>query len=288
MNLIENIASQHLGKSTHYQSNYDPSLLVAIPRELNREDLGITSHLPFVGYDVWHAYEVSFLTDKGLPVNGMLKIILPSDSPTHVESKSLKLYLNSFNMMSLGANTVDAIELFLLQVRTDLSQLMQVTIEVYFYQQPMDENAFIQYQPLSQLIDLEHIDFKENTAGLSAKTQPHTLQFSTNLLRSNCRVTNQPDWGDVFIHYQGHKTLDLVRYAQFIVSMRSMNHFHEEICEYIYTELLRVLEPAELMVCCLYTRRGGIDINPIRATDARLIPSIFTDANAYQSKTMRQ
>lgn len=288
MSLIDDIASQHLGKSTHYQSSYNPNLLVAIPRELNREGLGIKDHLPFIGYDVWHAYEVSFLTDKGLPVNGVLKIILPADSVTHVESKSLKLYLNSFNMMSLGLTSIEAIEKFLSHVRKDLSQLMEIPIQAYFYTQLSTQNVFRDYLPLSEIIDLENIEFKEASTKLSVVNGSKRLQFSTNLLRSNCRVTNQPDWGDVFIHYQSNKILDLASFAHFIVSMRSMNHFHEEICEYIYTELMSALEPDELMVCCLYTRRGGIDINPIRASHTHLIPNIFTDANTCQAKMMRQ
>lgn len=287
MKAIESIASQHLGKTSQYTSEYNPQLLVAIPRQLNREGLGISTPLSFVGYDIWHGYEVSFLTDKGLPVNGVIKLVLNADSETHVESKSLKLYLNSFNMTKLGANSQQAIQYFETLVTTDLSELIGSPVQVYFHQHLNAIDAFIAYEPIEKIIDLEMIDFSHD-AKLITTNSPSTLAFSTNLLRSNCRVTNQPDWGDIYVYYEADVTLDLESFARFVVAMRSMNHFHEEICEYIYAELLRILEPQQLMVCCLYTRRGGIDINPIRATHSSLIPAILTSAEIFQLKTMRQ
>jgi 7-cyano-7-deazaguanine reductase len=296
------IAGKHLGKvgGEGYKDTYDPELLVEIPRYLNREAYGIDdNNLPFVGGDVWNAYEVSAITTKGLPVVGMLKIYYPADSKLHVESKSIKLYLNSFNMTQMGDTDHECIAILKDRVKRDLSDLLQTKVEVeMFTSDHTPSYAFKGYAPLDALVDLNAIEF---TSYHSDATQLETeevdddfeigeIKVQSNLLRSNCRVTNQPDWGDVFIHIKPKAGVvpNLESLAKYIVSHRQVSHFHEEIVEMIFMHLMKAYSPEELMVCAMYTRRGGLDINPIRATHSHLIPGFFTDINCRMAKTLRQ
>ena len=290
---VVKIAGKHLGQvgGAGYSDTYDPSLLVEIPRYLNREAYGIDDNdLPFVGGDVWNAYEVSAITTKGLPVVGMLKIWYPADSKLHVESKSIKLYLNSFNMTQLGETDHECIKLLKERVKKDLSNLLQTKVQVeMFTSEHSPSYAFKGYAPLDALVDLNKIEFTSyhsdatqlQAEEVSEDFEIGEIKIQSNLLRSNCRVTNQPDWGDVFVP-------DLESLAKYIVSHRQVSHFHEEICEMIYMHLKEAYNPAELMVACLYTRRGGLDINPIRASHKKLIPGFFTDITCRMAKTLRQ
>lgn len=299
---VISIASKHLGKvgGEGYKDTYDPSLLVEIPRYLNREAYGIDdNNLPFVGGDVWNAYEVSAITTKGLPVVGMLKIWYPADSKLHVESKSIKLYLNSFNMTQMGDTDLECIAILKDRVKRDLSDLLQTKVEVeMFTSDHTPSYAFKGYAPLDALVDLNAIEF---TSYHSDATQLEAdevdddfeigeIKVQSNLLRSNCRVTNQPDWGDVFIHIKpkAGKIPNLESVARYIVSHRQVSHFHEEIVEMVFMHLLKAYSPEELMVCAMYTRRGGLDINPIRATHKHLIPVFFPDVRCRLEKTLRQ
>jgi 7-cyano-7-deazaguanine reductase len=296
------IAGKHLGKvgGEGYKDTYDPSLLVEIPRYLNREAYGIDdNNLPFVGGDVWNAYEVSAITTKGLPVVGMLKIWYPADSKLHVESKSIKLYLNSFNMTQMGDTDHECIAILKDRVKRDLSDLLQTKVEVeMFTSDHTPSYAFRGYAPLDALVDLNAIEF---TSYHSDATQLEAdevdddfeigeIKVQSNLLRSNCRVTNQPDWGDVFIHIKPKAGVvpNLQSLAKYIVSHRQVSHFHEEIVEMVFMHLLKAYSPEELMVCAMYTRRGGLDINPIRATHKHLIPTFFPDVRCRLEKTLRQ
>ena len=294
---VVDIASKHLGKvgGDGYKDTYAPELLVKVPRYLNREGYGLTNK-DFVGVDTWNCYEVSAITKKGLPVAGMLKIVCPSDSQYHVESKSIKLYLNSFNMTRLGDTSVECILEIEKRVKADLDKLLETNTTVSFYTGDDDGKAlsFEGYQDLADIADLDQIDF---TAFSSDASQLETesiveeakeVKLRSNLLRSNCRVTNQPDWGDVFIFMQGSKLPTADSLAKYIVSHRTVSHFHEEICEMIFAHLTERFEPEQLMVSCLYTRRGGIDINPIRATHSYLIPEFFTSTDFTIRKTLRQ
>lgn len=293
-NKVIEIAGKHLGQvgGAGYKDTYDPSLLVRIPRTLNRESYGLTGE-EFTGVDVWNAYEVSVLTNKNLPVSGMMKITVPSETPYHVESKSIKLYLNSFNMTKLGDNTSDAIRLFEETVAKDLTELLEGEVTVrMFTNQNGPQYAFEGYQELGAITNLDNIDFntfKSDASQLS--TLPGTngvMKVTTDLLRSNCRVTNQPDWGDLFIHMEGGSVPSNEALAKYVVSHRQVSHFHEEIVEMTFTHLMEAYDPKKLMVCALYTRRGGIDINPIRATHKGMIPVWFTDLNCRMAKTLRQ
>lgn len=295
MSKIEELAKKHLGQHQDYSDQYDASLLVSIPRKYNREHYQIDEqNLPFVGCDVWHAYEISVLTEKGLPVSGILKITVPCDTPDIFESKSLKLYLNSFNMTRLGNNQAECIALLETRIRDDLSKATQGEVQCHFFNKHTAEEDLTQdYTPLSTLCDLDAIDFTVQNADASFLAGQdgglkQTYRFQTDLLRSNCRVTNQPDWGDVFIHLETSHAVDFKKIAEYIVSHRKLNHFHEEICEMIYTHFQTAFKPEKLSVLCLYTRRGGIDINPFRASHTDLIPEAFGDVKCLFKRTIRQ
>ena len=294
---VVEIASKHLGKvgGDGYRDTYAPELLVKVPRYLNREGYGLTDK-DFVGVDTWNCYEVSAITTKGLPVAGMLKIVCPSNSKYHVESKSIKLYLNSFNMTRLGDNAADCMAVIEARVKADLDNLLETSTTVSFYSDLDDgkELSFEGYSDLGDLVDLDEIDFtafKSDSDQLTIydnSDDPIEVKLKSNLLRSNCRVTNQPDWGDVFIRMNGRDVPDVASLAKYIVSHRTVSHFHEEICEMVFKHLMDAYKPDDLMVACLYTRRGGLDINPIRATHSRFIPDFFTDTDYRISKTLRQ
>ena len=294
---VVDIASKHLGKvgGDGYKDSYDPSLLVKIPRSLNREGYGLTGE-EFVGVDVWNAYEVSAITSLGQPVAGMLKIVCPSDSENHVESKSIKLYLNSFNMTKIGDNAADCISGIEARVKRDLDELLDTNTTVTFYASEFETEPLgfsEEYRELSEEADLDAIEFsafKSDATQLDIQElgETVTVKYRSNLLRSNCRVTNQPDWGDIFIQIQGKNIPTAESIAKYIVSHRTVSHFHEEICEMVFKHLSDACKPDQLMVSCLYTRRGGIDINPIRATHQMLIPEFFTNPNYTIRKTLRQ
>jgi len=291
---VVDIASKHLGTvgGAGYKDTYAPDLLVKIPRALNREGYGLTGE-EFKGVDVWNAYEVSAITTKGQPVAGMLKIVCPSDSSHHVESKSIKLYLNSFNMTQIGTTAADCISGIEARVKRDLDELLETDTTVSFYtsELEMDSLSFSEeYIDLGELTNLDELDFTafKSDASQLEELEETECKYKSNLLRSNCRVTNQPDWGDVYIYMKGDSVPSPDSLAKYIVSHRTVSHFHEEICEMVYSHLMKKFKPEQLMVACLYTRRGGIDINPIRATHQYLIPEFFTNPIYTISKTLRQ
>ena len=294
---VVEIASKHLGKvgGDGYSDQYNPELLVKVPRYLNREGYGLTSD-SFVGVDTWNAYEVSAITTKGQPVAGMLKIVCPADSEFHVESKSIKLYLNSFNMTKIGDNAADCIKGIEARVKRDLDELLETNTTITFYADQSEGEAlsFEGYSDLGELTDLDEIDFTafqsdaSQLEELPAYGDSKEIKLKSNLLRSNCRVTNQPDWGDVFIRIVGPKLPTADSVAKYIVSHRTVSHFHEEICEMVYKHLTDAYQPDELMVACLYTRRGGLDINPVRASHSMLVPDVFINKDYRLAKTLRQ
>ena len=294
---VVDIASKHLGKvgGDGYKDTYSPELLVKVPRYLNREGYGLTSD-SFVGVDTWNCYEVSAITTKGQPVAGMLKIVCPSNSEYHVESKSIKLYLNSFNMTRIADNARDCISGIEARVKRDLDELLETNTTVSFYASDEEGEAisFEGYEDLGDIVDLDQIDFTafqsdaNQLAVEDTSEEAKEVKLKSNLLRSNCRVTNQPDWGDVFIRMKGKKLPSADSLAKYIVSHRTVSHFHEEICEMVYKHLTDAYQPEQLMVACLYTRRGGLDINPVRASHSMLIPDIFINKDYRLAKTLRQ
>lgn len=289
-----------LGRHISSPEKYDASLLFRISRSENRNRYNIdASHLPFVGYDVWNCYEISFLTNNGLPVSRVMKMMYSADSQYIVESKSLKLYLYSFNMDHFGKTVEEAIRRVEETIQIDLEQLLQTTVHISFF----DENSKVekpfpalQQADLCNMVTLEKLEsmtftrFVESPELLAGKltNEERTYSFRTDLLRSNCRVTNQPDWGDLFVRITTKFDIDVSSIVSYLVSFRKENHFHEEVVEMIYKRFYDIFEPEKLMVAALYTRRGGIDINPIRASHFELIDEALINMKVRMEKTLRQ
>lgn len=305
---MSHIEGTHLGKTSTYKTTYDPSLLVAVPRQENRAGIDITNdNLPFVGMDVWNAYEISCLNPDGKPVAGIAKIVYPADSEFLVESKSLKLYLNSFNMehISWENDTDDNIRTELSNIISkDLSNILKTSVEVSVFA-PSRQLTRGSALSLLELIEIDNIPVSPKSynedmniiawedVNISTQTErPKMLFYSSDLLRSNCKITKQPDWGTVIIGITSNKKqITESSLLEYIISFRNENHFHEEIAETIYKRLYDILEPTELLVACFYTRRGGIDINPIRASHRYLITEYcknYTDTNIVSHKFARQ
>ncbi|HPR30895.1 MAG TPA: NADPH-dependent 7-cyano-7-deazaguanine reductase QueF [Prolixibacteraceae bacterium] len=286
--------STHLGKTSSYPRHYDPSLLVAVPRSENREHLGIgPANLPFSGVDVWHAYEFSFLINSGLPVNGILKIIYPSNSLYLVESKSLKLYLHSFNMERLGPNRADGLACALEMIRKDLRLLLKCDVQISFFDHKTEalSSDFDGFSIMEDCIDTDTLcceSYRESPELLTSTGLPGEIHWGTHLLRSRCKITLQPDWGTVFVAMKSTNLPDAAGFLKYIVSLRDENHFHEEICESIFTRLNQRFSPSALRVTCLYTRRGGIDICPARSLRADDLPEKLCTIDTLTRPVFRQ
>ena len=253
-----------LGKPTEYRADYAPELLYPIPRQLKRDELGISGGaLPFVGEDLWNAYEVSWLNPKGKPVVALATFRVPADSPNLVESKSFKLYLNSFNQ-SVFADA-DAVEATLAR---DLSAAAGAEIGAKVAVLGSRPQVSIGY-PAGELLD------ELDIACDSYQPAPELLYTSdgplveetlySHLLKSNCLVTGQPDWAMVVIRYRG-RPIDRAGLLRYIVSFRGHNEFHEQCVERIYCDISEHCAPQALAVYARYTRRGGLDINPFRSS----------------------
>jgi len=282
-----------LGDSVSYGTRYDRSLLCAIPRRENRSRYAIDDKtLPFVGQDSWHAYEPGFITKSGLPVAGLLKIVIPANSPYLVESKSLKLYLNSFNMEPLGTSRGEAISCYISMIQRDLSELLESDVQAAFHDKEEFLSSDFDHYPL-----LEDQSFAENLDFLHFKETPELLKkkpisspefWCCHLLRSNCRVTHQPDWGSAYIHVEGNNGITPESLLQYLVSFREESHFHEEVCEMIYKRIYDLINPQKLSVTCIYTRRGGIDICPQRCSHKDLITLPLAHPRQLTKRLLRQ
>ena len=252
-----------LGKTTGYSDHYDPGLLFPIARADKRAELGITGSLPFFGMDVWNAYEVSWLNRRGKPQVAIATLQVPSDSPNIVESKSLKLYLNSFNQ-----TRVDDTETLSNLLRTDISAAVGASVQVRltgpdeFWKLDMGELEGL----LLDRLDIEVDDYQPDPSLLSVNRDEGTVDETlvSHLLKSNCLVTNQPDWASVQIHYVG-PAINQEGLLRYLISFREHQEFHEQCVERIFMDVLRQCTPTKLMVLARYTRRGGIDINPWRS-----------------------
>ncbi|MDP1574689.1 MAG: NADPH-dependent 7-cyano-7-deazaguanine reductase QueF [Coxiellaceae bacterium] len=254
------ISNAPLGKKSAYIDHYDASLLFPIPRKIKRDEIAISQPLPFYGFDLWNAYEISWLNPKGKPVVALAEIIFPANSDNLIESKSLKLYLNSFNQTHFenAASVKTTIE-------KDLSSAVNAIVLV---------NLFSVDSPIEignlQGICLDDLDINVDTYSptpslLSTENSFVTEILHSHLLKSNCLVTFQPDWGSIQIDYTGKKINhgNLLRY---LISFRQHNEFHEQCVERIFMDILKQCQPTELTVFAQYTRRGGLDINPYRST----------------------
>ncbi|WP_426341075.1 NADPH-dependent 7-cyano-7-deazaguanine reductase QueF [Pseudoduganella sp. S-14] len=251
-----------LGKTSAYRTDYAPELLFPIPRQGKRDELGLKGTLPFFGVDIWNGYELSWLNMRGKPQVAVARFTIPADSPNLIESKSFKLYLNSFNQTKLAGP--DALKMLLQQ---DLSAAAGASVHVTLTMQE-DFQKLEMGELEGQLLDRLDIDVDNYSP------QPHTLKANfeelpveetlvSHLLKSNCLVTGQPDWGSVQISYYGPQ-IDQESLLKYLIGFREHNEFHEQCVERIFTDILRQCKPQHLTVYARYTRRGGLDINPWR------------------------
>lgn len=253
-----------LGKPSAYKTEYDPTLLFPIPRQPKRTEIGLAEGraLPFFGVDIWNAYEVSWLNLKGKPQVALATFIIPADTPNIVESKSFKLYLNSFNQSRIAS--AEALQQLL---HHDLSEATGGTVQVRLVTE-----ADLGTQKMGELdgllldrLDIETNIYEPDPTLLSADQDETPVEESliSHLLKSNCLVTDQPDWGSVQIRYVG-APIDQEGLLKYLISFRNHNEFHEQCVERIFTDVLRMCKPVKLAVYARYTRRGGLDINPFR------------------------
>ena len=271
-----------LGKASAYADQYDATLLFPIPRAQKRAELGITGDAPFFGADLWTAYEVSWLNARGKPQVALAHITVPCESPNIVESKSFKLYLNSFN----NSRFTDAEEVRD-AIRADVSEAvwrgsdqprtigLKLVLAEAFEQERMGELEGVlldrldiecdQYTPAPELLKADHGQI------------PVSEDLVSHLLKSNCLVTGQPDWGSVQISYSGPQ-IDQEGLLKYIISFRNHNEFHEQCVERIFMDIWARCKPIKLSVYARYTRRGGLDINPLRTSSPQALPKNLRNA----------
>ena len=277
-------------QTTDYPTEYSPETLYPIARSMGRDAIGWHDDKLAVGVDWWQAFEISWLNPQGISQVAIARFSIPASSPFIVESKSLKLYLNSINFTEFASwNDVQAL------IAKDLSTCLQADVQVALFglndDLNGDETALLIAQPEGVCIDealadstdkvalTEHPDaslLSQNEIETSDEsvasdgTQPYT--FYSNLLRSNCPVTNQPDWGTLAVSITTDKPFNNANMLRYILSFRQHNGFHEQCVEQIFADLSQYYQPSVLMVRAWYTRRGGIDINPCRVSDISLLP----------------
>ena len=266
-----------LGKTSAYVDQYDASLLFPIPRAAKRAEIGITGAPPFLGADLWTAFELSWLNERGKPQVALAHITVPCETPNIVESKSFKLYLNSFNNTRFpNAEAVQA------RIRTDISEAVwrgaahpgtvgvKLLLPEQFDREPVHELDGLNLDRL----DIECTQYQPAPERLSANftDAPVSEVLVSHLLKSNCLVTGQPDWGSLRIAYSGPQ-IDQEGLLQYIVSFRNHNEFHEQCVERIFMDLWTRCKPIKLEVYARYTRRGGLDINPWRTSHPQALPA---------------
>ena len=259
------MATLPLGQASQYPDQYDPSLLFPIPRSENRAKLGIEANqvLPFVGVDIWNAYELSWLNQRGKPQIALAEFQVPADSPNMIESKSFKLYLNSLN--SARFESEDAVRE---RIITDFCAVAGSKVSTRIHPTEMVAKKGMQ-EMTGVLIDRLDIEIDPNLPadpgllGVNDSFGPIEQCLVSHLLKSNCPVTGQPDWASVQIRYQGRPILEegLLRY---LIGFRQLGEFHEHCVETIFSDIKRQCKPEKLSVYARYTRRGGLDINPFR------------------------
>ena len=277
-------------QTTDYPTEYSPETLYPIARSMGRDVIGWQDDKLMVGIDWWQAFEMSWLNQQGISQVAIARFGIPASSPFIVESKSLKLYLNSINFTEFASwNDVQAL------IAKDLSACVQADVQVELFGLNDDlhnkTTGLLVAQPEGVCIDdalantsekvalCEHPDASLlssdkdlNSSSILENTGTEPYIFYSNLLRSNCPVTNQPDWGTLAVLMTSNKTVDEAGMLRYILSFRQHNGFHEQCVEQIFADLSQYYEPSELMVRAWYTRRGGIDINPCRVSDITLLP----------------
>ena len=270
-------------QTTDYPTEYSPETLYPIARSMGRDVIGWQEDKLQVGVDWWQAFELSWLNQQGISQVAIARFGIPASSPFIVESKSLKLYLNSINFTEFGSW-----EVVQTLIAKDLSQCVQADVKVELFGLEDEHSGLLIAQPEGICIDdaladstakvalCEHPDASllsdDNTdAVLQYSSQPYV--FYSNLLRSNCPVTNQPDWGTLAVSITSDTPVNNANMLRYILSFRQHNGFHEQCVEQIFADLSQHYEPSALMVRAWYTRRGGIDINPCRVSDIALLPA---------------
>ncbi|HEY8027235.1 MAG TPA: NADPH-dependent 7-cyano-7-deazaguanine reductase QueF [Burkholderiaceae bacterium] len=252
-----------LGKSSAYETQYNPGLLFPIARQTKRDELGLHGTLPFYGVDIWNAYEVSWLNLRGKPQIAIASVTVPADSPNIVESKSFKLYLNSFNQTKLAGNDA-LLELLRADLSTGFGAPVQISLTT------PDNFAKCRMAELDGMLldrlDIEVDNYSPAPGLLKANFEESPVEemLLSHLLKSNCLVTGQPDWGSVQISYAGPQ-IDQESLLRYLIGFREHNEFHEQCVERIFVDILQHCKPQKLAVYARYTRRGGLDINPWRS-----------------------
>jgi 7-cyano-7-deazaguanine reductase len=264
-----------LGKPTAYCEHYAPQLLFPIARQDKRSEIGVSdAALPFFGEDIWNAYELSWLNPRGKPSVALAEFRVPADSPRLIESKSFKLYLNSFNQTRLSS--VSDLETMLLR---DLSAAAGAPVAVRVLPLAGRPERRIGWPEgvLLDEIDID-IDCYQPTPHLLSTTADAVVEETlySHLLKSNCLVTGQPDWGTLVVRYQG-APIERAGLLRYIVSFRQHNEFHEQCVERVFMDISRQCRPQRLEVWARYTRRGGLDINPYRSSIVLAVPENLSE-----------
>jgi 7-cyano-7-deazaguanine reductase len=262
------LAGLSLGKATEYREIYTPDLLQAVPRSMNRVELNLPDELPFSGTDRWNGYELSWLNPKGKPQVAIMRCEVPATSPNLVESKSFKLYLNSFNQSHF-----DSLETVAETLTNDLSQCAGGKVTVMLFKPAEFSQMQIAHFDAVSIddLDIEVKDYQLDPSNLSASGELIEESLTSDLLKSNCLITNQPDWGSVFIRYQGQQ-INHEGLLRYLISFRQHNEFHEQCVERIFCDIMANCNPNKLSVYARYTRRGGLDINPFRSNFEQIYP----------------
>lgn len=251
-----------LGQQVDYEFKYNPKLLQGVPRSLSRNTLALApSSLPFAGEDVWTGYELSWLNTKGKPHVAILECRVPITSPNLIESKSFKLYLNSFNQTAF--KNLNEVEVTL---QRDLSRCAGDNVVVNLIA-PANFNSlqFGEFEgTLLDELDITVDKYEPDTSFLKVVKQTSKETLVSHLLKSNCLITSQPDWASVQIRYEGN-AIEHEGLLKYLISFRQHNEFHEQCVERIFCDIMQHCQPDKLTVCARYTRRGGLDINPFRS-----------------------
>ncbi|GAA3586470.1 NADPH-dependent 7-cyano-7-deazaguanine reductase QueF [Marinobacter xestospongiae] len=260
-----------LGKSSEYPDQYTPDLLFPVPRDDNRRRLGLDDgRWPWFGEDLWQAWEISWLRPSGVPAVAWAEFRVPAASPSLIESKSWKLYLNSLNQTVFSSpERVKAV------VEKDLSSACGATVHMTLHSVDDDGEAIGRPAGFESIDDeaVEVAAYEYQPELLHAGGDVVTEKLCSHLLKSNCPVTGQPDWGTLTIEYTG-PAIDRPSLLQYVVGFRQKQDFHEHCVETVFMDLMERCQPEKLTVCARYTRRGGLDINPWRSTEPGAVPSL--------------
>lgn len=257
------LEQSELGRQSEYDSHYNPDKLFPILRKKQREEIEVPEKLPFFGYDLWNHYEVSWLNEKGKPIVALAEIVYGCETPFLIESKSMKLYFNSFN------NTKFENEKALTNlIKKDLEERIggSVSVKINTLSALIDEKYSVGLEgECLDSLDITCTAYQIEPALLSSEEELVEETLFSNLLKSNCLITHQPDWASIQITYQGKK-INKEGLLRYLISFRNHNEFHEQCIERIFMDIMKYCQPKELTIYGRYTRRGGLDINPYRST----------------------